>query len=422
MTRRARRWASVASLVSVAMVVAVALGVLAGDGSRRAGAVSAGCALFNSMSDPLDDTVYLGDLAFEDGDIISVTFDGFTIGSPTSWFFIMDPVHTGFQITGSGAYPGTFTYKVLETGVYGDVHFGVNPGQSSMDLSCTPAPQPPTSTPTATPTKTPTPSPTPIPGVAINPVRGIVNSTVRYSVTGFPHNASVAITWRRVSGATLSIATVNTNSVGAVSGSFRVPATPGGPNQRITFKSGTTSRAVLYEVVPRVKVNTTPAVRGQYADVSLRGYARYETVRIRWKKGTSWITLATVVTSSTGSKNVPVKVPLWAPNGLNSVRGDGTTFRAQTNSVLVSGGPFNPAAASASMPTPTMTPSPSPPATATTTPTVRPTIAVSIETPSPEPSATPSSTAEPTMPAISPIETTVVTPTAGPTETVSATG
>jgi hypothetical protein len=413
----------------MSLVVVVALGVIAsGDGARHAGAVSAGCALFNSMSDPLDDTVYLGDLAFEDGDIISVTFDGFTIGSPTSWFFIMNPVHTGFQIARSGTYPGTFTYNVLETGVYGDVHFGVNPGQSSMDLSCTPAPQPPTSTPTSTPTKTPTPSPTPIPGVAINPVRGVVNSIVNYSVTGFPHNAPVQIIWRRVSGATLTIATVNTNSVGALNGSFRVPATPGGPNQQISFKSGTVSRTVLFEVRPRIKVTTNPAVRDQNVDVSLRGYARYETVRIRWKKGTSWITLATVVTSSTGSANRWVKVPLWAPNGLNSVRGDGTTFRAQTNNVMVSGGPYNPAAAIAptvttrTTATPTATPRT---ATATATPTnvstALPTMVAPIAVPTLEILPTQSGTVEPTVSAISPTELVVVEPTAVPTETVSAT-
>jgi len=182
---------------------------------------------------------------------------------------------------------------------------------------------------------------------------------------GFPKSADVQITWRRLSGSTIDIDIVKTNEYGAVSGRFRVPATPGGAGQKITFKSGSVSKTVNFEVVPRIKVNTNPAIRGQFADVSLRGYARNETVRIRWKKGLSWVTLATVVTSNTGSANVPVLVPTWAPDGLNSVRGDGTVFRQQTNVVNVQGGPYIPA--SVNLPAPSPAPSPIPTATVTAT-------------------------------------------------------
>ncbi|MCB1133104.1 MAG: hypothetical protein KDN05_18430 [Verrucomicrobiae bacterium] len=49
----------------------------------------------------------------------------------------------------------------------------------------------------------------------------------------------------------------------------------------------------------------------------------------------SWVTIATVVTSNTGSANVDVTVPANASLGENSVRGDGTEFRQQTNAVTV---------------------------------------------------------------------------------------
>jgi hypothetical protein len=124
-----------------------------------------------------------------------------------------------------------------------------------------------------------------------------------------------------------------------VSGQFRVPATPGGPNQHITFVSGNVSKTVSFEVAPRIKILDSPAVRGHFVNVSLRGYARGETVRIRWRQGERWITLATIITSNTGSANTSVQVPGWAPNGFNSVRGDGTVFRQQTNAVYVQGGP-----------------------------------------------------------------------------------
>jgi hypothetical protein len=209
------------------------------------------------------------------------------------------------------------------------------------------------------PTKTPTPIPSP--NVTISPIRATVNNWVNFQIVGYPQSADVQITWRRLSGSTIDMGIVKTNVYGKSSGMFRVPATPGGPGQQITFTSGSVSKTVSFEVAPRIKVNTDPAVRGQLADVSLRGYARNETVTIRWKKGLTWVTLATVVTSNTGSANVPVLVPLWALDGYSLVRGDGTVFRQQTNVVNVQGGPFVPLSISSSTPTPG--PSPIPTAT-----------------------------------------------------------
>jgi hypothetical protein len=266
------------------------------------------------------------------------------------------------------------------------------------------------------------------PKVTISPTRTTVNNWITYNVTGFPLNAPLKITWRRLSGSIFDIATVQTNGVGAISGQFRVPATPGGAGQQITFKAGTVAKTVTFEVVPRIKVNTNPAVRGQYADVSLRGYAKQETVRIRWKKGDGWVTLATVVTSNSGSANVNVKVPAWAPNGANSVRGDGSVFRQQTNTATVNGGPYVPAAATT--PTPTWTDSATPasttmPSTATATvttvpaeTTATPTELAPSETATTEPSSTPSPTTEPPSPTTStPTETPASEQTTIPIET-----
>jgi hypothetical protein len=201
-----------------------------------------------------------------------------------------------------------------------------------------------TRTPTTTPTKTPTDTPVALaPAVTISPRRTTVNNWIHFQVAGYPRNASVHITWRRTSGSVFTVTTVRTDGIGAVSGQFKVPATPGGPGQQITFASGTVSKTITFEVAPRIKVLNNPAVRGEQVNISLRGYAKNETVRIRWQQGDRWITLATVVTSNTGSANAYVTVPTWAPNGFNSVRGDGTVFRQQTNVVYVQGGPFTPA-------------------------------------------------------------------------------
>jgi Bacterial cadherin-like domain len=211
--------------------------------------------------------------------------------------------------------------------------------------TATPSPtRKPSTTPTKTPTTTPTNTPVaPAAAITISPRRTTVNNWIQFKLVGYPRNASVQITWRRPSGSVFTVTTVQTDGIGAVSGQFKVPATPGGPGQQIIFASGNVSKSVAFEVAPRIKVLTNPAVRGAQVNVSLRGYAKNETVRIRWRQGDRWITLATVVTSNTGSTNAYVNVPTWAPNGFNSVRGDGTVFRQQTNMVYVQGGPYTPA-------------------------------------------------------------------------------
>lgn len=248
------------------------------------------------------------------------------------------------------------------------------------------------------------PTPTPNTSAAsVSPTRAIVNTELTYQVSGFPANSPLAITWRRLSGSTINIATVQTNGSGAASGTFRVPATPGGPNQKITFKSGTVSKTVLFEVAPRIKVNTDPAIRGEVADVSLRGYGKKETVRIRWLNGNTWVEVARIVTSNTGSANIDVVVPAWAPTGLNSVRGDGTSNRQQTNAVNVQGD------ISAATPGASITASATVTATETVTP--EPTETVVTETATATEVVTETATIEPT-----PTETVTEIPTEVPTE------
>jgi murein DD-endopeptidase MepM/ murein hydrolase activator NlpD len=191
---------------------------------------------------------------------------------------------------------------------------------------------------------------------SVSPTRTTVNSWITYTLRGYPANSTVQITWRRLSGSTIDIGTGRTDGSGNATGRFRVPATPGGPNQQITFAAGGTSKTVKFEVAPRIKVNTNPGVRGQQVDVSLRGYSKQESVRIRWKQPDgSWVELARVTTSNTGSANVWVTVPSWAPDGNNSVRGDGAVFRQQTNVVRIQGGSFQAASIEAASPTATAT-------------------------------------------------------------------
>jgi hypothetical protein len=143
----------------------------------------------------------------------------------------------------------------------------------------------------------------------------------------------VTITWRRTSGSIITIGTFQTDATGAGAGSFPVPATPGGAGQVVTFTSGSVSKTATFEVAPRIKV-ASGAV-GDTVDVSLRGFGRVESVRIRWLINGSYVQVGDVTTSNTGSANVNVVIPPGAVVGANSVRGDGPQFRAQTNVAMV---------------------------------------------------------------------------------------
>jgi hypothetical protein len=171
------------------------------------------------------------------------------------------------------------------------------------------------------------------PSASLTPTRGTVNTHTDYAISNFPANATVSIAWQRTSGSLIDLGTVQTDGSGAASGTIRVPATPGGA-QLVHFTSGAISAAASYEVAPRIKVLDSGAV-GDQVTVSLRGFGKNETVRIRWYANGQWLTVGTVTTSNTGSAHATVTIPVGAESGFNSVRGDGTEFRAQTNVALV---------------------------------------------------------------------------------------
>lgn len=223
----------------------------------------------------------------------------------------------------------------------------------------------------------------PLSPTAFIPVpRGTVNGLASYTLSYFPSATSLAVTW---DGKPLGTATTAAN--GTLASTFAIPATPVG-SHTVRWSTGNWSASAVFEVVPRIKATPATVSRGQSVDVSLRGFAKKETVRIRWKRGGSYVELATVLTSNTGSANISVTVPPWAADGATSVRGDGPVARAQTNAVTVQGGAFR---AAESSPTPT----------STVTPTVAPTpSATASPTPS-DPAATP---ADPTAPAATPTE------------------
>jgi hypothetical protein len=229
------------------------------------------------------------------------------------------------------------------------------------------------------------------PTASLTPTSGTVNSTVAYSVRSVHWSAEVAVTWDGT-----SLGTTTADSFGHAAGSFHVPAAPMG-SHTVRWSDGFLAAQRTFTVKPRIKLIPDGALRGDTVNVSLRGYASHETVRIRWKRGTSWVEIARVTTSSTGSANIDVTVPTFVPNGLTSVRGDSvnpTGGRAQTNVFKVVGGPFATSMSSSPTPTATATNTPQPP-TATATATVAltdipsPTPTTPAEIPTQEPTTVP---------------------------------
>jgi hypothetical protein len=217
------------------------------------------------------------------------------------------------------------------------------------------------------------------PAATLGTVQGTVQSTIRYSLRYYPAEIAIPVTWdgKRV-------ATVTTTDRGEAAGTLAVPAAPMGAH-RLQWTAGNWQSTATFTIVPRIKLIPNTMSRGQIVNVSLRGYAAREVVRVRWKKGTSWVEVARVTTSSTGSANINIKVPSWALNGPAAVRGDGSYGRAQTNAVTVSGGPMSASTVKTTTPSPTATATPTPEPTFTSTPsaTIEATVAMPSETPTP---------------------------------------
>ena len=173
------------------------------------------------------------------------------------------------------------------------------------------------------------------PSVTLSTTRATVNSTITFDAANFAPNSSIAISWKRPGGSVVDLGSAAVGADGTATGAIVVPASEGGDGNRVIFTGSNGTVVVVFDVAPRIKVTPGTVSPGDSVDVSLRGYAKKETVQIRWKVNGVWVTVATVTTSNTGSANVTVQVPANANAGQNSVRGDGTVFRQQTNAVTV---------------------------------------------------------------------------------------
>lgn len=171
--------------------------------------------------------------------------------------------------------------------------------------------------------------------VELSATRGSVGGAVDFTATNFTPNSELSITWRRPGGSTVRFNSITVGNAGDIGGTLPIPATEGGPGSRITFSSTRGSVTIPFEVAPRIQLTPGTVSAGDSVTVTLTGYGKKEAVRIRWKVNGAWVTLATVTTNNTGGATVTVQVPANANAGQNSVRGDGTVHRQQTNAVTV---------------------------------------------------------------------------------------
>ena len=242
------------------------------------------------------------------------------------------------------------------------------------------------------------------PTLSVSTTRTTVDTVITLQGSNFPASQPVTILWKGT-----AVGTVTSDTSGNVRGTYKVAATPMGEYQ-LGFDGGLKWKlTTAVTIVPRVKVLPSNAGRGETVKISLRGFAKGETVRVRWIKGGSWVELGRVTMSSTGSGELWIPVPNWVPDGPSSVRGDGTSGRAQTNAVVIAGGASFTTASE-------QTPTPSPTPTATTTVTATATVTVPAS-PAISPTLSPTSTEVTATATPSPSETATETATATVTAT-----
>jgi hypothetical protein len=103
-----------------------------------------------------------------------------------------------------------------------------------------------------------------------------------------------------------STITVDAQGGGIVS--FKVPAATKGQHA-ISVSSRNYYIKKSLTISPRIRLSSKSGSPGASLDVSLRGFARKQLVSIKWLNGNSSATLASVVTSNTGSANLHLTVP-----------------------------------------------------------------------------------------------------------------
>jgi subtilisin len=146
---------------------------------------------------------------------------------------------------------------------------------------------------------------------------GQPRDVVSFALSSFKKSSRVELQWDGK-----PLFTVTTNSSGAASGSLIVPATTKGLHV-VRAVGGDRSASAPFQVDPLLVVSPSEGPAERSARVTLRGYAKYERITVRFFNGSKATTLATVRASSTGSATLNVKLPAGFA-GNHRITGDGS--------------------------------------------------------------------------------------------------
>jgi hypothetical protein len=155
------------------------------------------------------------------------------------------------------------------------------------------------------------------PSVRLSATSGKVGDSLTVSFSGFPKSKPITVAWN---GKTRATSTSSTAGAGSVT--FAVPTGRKGAH-KVTATSGTVSALATFTMVPKLTV--TPGIANVYSalTVTLRGYAKNESIALKWDTSSSR-TLGTVTANASGSASATVNVPL-ATRGRHKLIGLGTT-------------------------------------------------------------------------------------------------
>ncbi len=157
---------------------------------------------------------------------------------------------------------------------------------------------------------------------SLTPSEGSSGDSVNYSISGFPANSSVAITWKTSASSNVNLGSVQTNSSGAASGSFTVPAGPGGVFP-VVFTAGSTTAEAVFQVLPRLILLTPTSSLGGEVDIQVTGAGANQAFRVIWvdpESGANYLVADNLTTNANGHANVTLDVPWWTIPGPQEIK------------------------------------------------------------------------------------------------------
>jgi hypothetical protein len=207
---------------------------------------------------------------------VRVTWDGTTIGTPTS------------SVVGDGS-----VKIVVPNGAKGGHTVRVVSGNASASATFTIRPQ-----------------------VRLSPATVTVEQVVSVSFRGYASGESISLT---LDNSSKVIKTIRASSTGNASTSIKMPASPGGSHTLNGMGATGSADSATLKVVPSLALIPASGVTGANIRVHIRGYAKGERIELQWRYPDQTASLGFANASSTGSVNMTFTVPKKATPGAYSV-------------------------------------------------------------------------------------------------------